>query len=631
MGNVVAHPALTGAATCMDDLGSLHPTPLPERIVMAVFVPIALWNVMAQVWVTAGFSFRTLSLVYSGILVCLATVCLARLIGRPICPGPSSRNHLGHLYILAALCVIGAFLSVLAVIPAWDDAIYIGGRAVYFMEFDTVPMDLNYHHHGLLDFPIYYPLELAQTTHLLWGFVAYMLGVSCLDVFHIFVPFLGGLLVPVAHYLALSRFSRDRWITIVGVTAIFAFLCINGGTPASFRTFGNWAFVIWFGKSILISIVLPLFVAFSVDWFRQANRRNWVKLCVLVVVSSGLSGSAAFMLPLLAVALAMGHIAERSLYPDLWRKLLGYFSTLTYLVVLAVYIKLSLIGPAIRHLGFEYGFPDDFWGQAKLVFGGPLHLTTVAFVVSVAVTILVGSPVQRRFIGAWLATLIVTALNPLMIDYVATYGTTLSAYWRLFFLLPFPLALGIAVTRIPLIREAVSPRRAAATCCVLLLAALAINIVDRHRDMEDRTAVFSRCSFDFLAHKVRWELECDTRDIIEAGVPGVMIAPRWYSALIPLYTNDFPQVGVRHFLLMYASVAHGRRAEAESKIRAIRYLSGASLDGRSDLERLLRNEELKNVVVAAKMRDSEALRDLLTRYGFRERIDKPRFVLYVRG
>ena len=200
-----------------------------EKLVMVFLVPMALWNLAAHVSLIAGFSFKTLSIGYSAVLLSVLAVSVRRAL-RPR-TGPDAQDHeeKAQTYVLACLCLIGAALSFVSIRPTWDDAIYIGGRAVFFAEFDSVPLDLNFHHKGLLDFPLRYPLEFAQTIHLLWGYVAYISGLSCVDVFHILVPVLGGMFIPVVHYLAVSRFCDDRWATLVGVAGIFAFLCIDGG------------------------------------------------------------------------------------------------------------------------------------------------------------------------------------------------------------------------------------------------------------------------------------------------------------------------------------------------------------------------------------------------------------------
>jgi len=47
-------------------------TQLAERFVVAVLVPMALWNFMAHIALIAGFiTFRTLSVAYSGVLFAL--------------------------------------------------------------------------------------------------------------------------------------------------------------------------------------------------------------------------------------------------------------------------------------------------------------------------------------------------------------------------------------------------------------------------------------------------------------------------------------------------------------------------------------------------------------------------------
>ncbi len=608
------------------------PAHFSEKFVLAFFVPVGLWNVMAQGSILAGFSFRTLSIAYTaGLLVILAVyVRRAKVRGA----WTLSRDHEERVqtYALACLCLIGASLSFVSVRPLWDDALYIGGRAVYFAEFPSAPLDFNFHDHGLVDFPVSYPMELAQTINLLWGYLAYISGVPCLDIFHMVVPILGGMLIPLAHYLAVSRFCENRWATMVGVAGIFAFLCIDGGTALNVRAFGNWAFVgIWLGKAILMSIFLPVFIAFSMDWFSHGSARNWYKLFVLGLAGAGLSGSALFMLPLLALALAGGHLCAQGIHRGMVKTVAGYFASLVYVAAVALYLKCTITSSSMHHLGFEYGFPGSLSGQWRLIFGGPLNMTAITFVVALGLALIVSARSQRRFLAAWVAILLAVALNPVMMPFVAENLTTLNGYWRLFFLLPFPLTLGTAIAHLCQMSRVDSPRAAIVGCTVIVIFAFLFNVVDYGRDPKERVAVFSKISFGLFAHKLQQPLEREVKEIIAASLPGTMIAPPLYSALIPLFTNSIPQVAVRNFFLFHASIANGRRDEAESKLAAITYLSGTSGQGLMDLEKLLVKPELKNVVVDTKIKNNSSLLGALGRHGFSRTLEGKSFVLFIRS
>jgi hypothetical protein len=190
--------------------------------------------------------------------------------------------------------------------------------------------------------------------------------------------------------------------------------------------------------------------------------------------------------------------------------------------------------------------------------------------------------------------------------------------------------LGIAITRFPVVRDVETATARGVVCCIMLLFALAVNVIDARRSPEARTTVFSKVSFGWFEHKIPPHLERDVKRIMKAAEPGVMIAPLHYSAWIPLWGNDFPQTAVRRFQLMQASIAHGRRREAHSKMRAIKYISGRSSKGLQDLNQLLSHDSLKNVVVVRKMIDRKDLVEMLKRQGFVRRLTDAAYVLFVR-
>ena len=284
----------------------------------------------------------------------------------------------------------------------------------------------------------------------------------------------------------------------------------------------------------------------------------------------------------------------------------------------------------MHYLGYEYGFPSTFRGQWKLIFGGQLNLTSLVFFGSILVALVLSRGPQRKFLIGWLVFLFLVPLNPVFMPLISKQLTTLTAYWRLFFILPFPLVIGIAVARLATVCRCESRRKALVAGSLLLAMALVFNLVDSRRDFKDRIAVFSKISYGLFSHKLPAQTEREVKQIIAASVPGVMISPMRYSALIPLFTNDIPQVSVREFFLLYASVNNSQKEEALSKIAAIRYISGISSKGFIDLESLLVKPPLKDIVLDAKVSNNHVILDALGRHGFKKAREGRSYVLYTR-
>ena len=114
---------------------------------------------------------------------------------------------------------------------------------------------------------------------------------SGLDILHYVAPALGGFLLPLAWYLALSRFVRSPLAAVTGTAAIFACLCLDG-TPRSFGSYGFPA--VRLGKGMLMAAFVPIFVAFSKDWFERPGVENALKL---LLVAAALASSRQRRLP----------------------------------------------------------------------------------------------------------------------------------------------------------------------------------------------------------------------------------------------------------------------------------------------------------------------------------------------
>lgn len=91
----------------------------------------------------------------------------------------------------------------------------------------------------------------------------------CLDflsVYYLIMPGISGFMIPIAIFLAIVHFSDDERSSIVGTLLTVFVLLLLGETH---RTFGNFSFVrIFQGKSILLSIGVPLFIGFSIKYFK---------------------------------------------------------------------------------------------------------------------------------------------------------------------------------------------------------------------------------------------------------------------------------------------------------------------------------------------------------------------------
>ncbi len=604
--------------------------PVIEACALVLTVPGALWNLTAQVALLAQVSFNVLTVMYSTVMAAVIAVVAGLWVRhrRDIAFRIEGDNP-PVTAVLAVLCLVCGVLALLAIRPDSDDTHYWGGRIVYFVENASVPLDLNYHDYAVLNFPVYYPVNFAHTIDLFPGYFARVLGCSVLDAGHFLLPFLGGAFIPLAYYLVLSRFRSNPLAVIVGVAAVVAWLCLDGG---GHRSHGNFALTrIWQGKCFLISAIVPLFVAFSMDWFAKGSTYNWLKLFLLGVLAAGLSGTALFLVPVLSVLLAAGHLLAEGLSWKTLRSTFGYFVSLAYLAGTALYVR-STVDPAhMAYLGFtEPGVPlRSIWAQYHMVFGSLLTYSSKAFWAAALAGILLLRGSHRRFLLGWILAAAFLVFNPLVLPPITEHLTTVTGYWRLFYILPFPLTVGIAFMEIAARKKGLAFGHSLAVVLLLFVAVLAANLAERWDLTRTKVTVFGKLSVG-LGHKIDPGVERDLREIMEAAIAGPMLSPVRYSSVISLYTNRFPQVVVRRYFLMHSCLANGQGELGRSRVRAWEYVSGDAAVGLDDLRKLLADHRLKNVVIDPHAKMLPQALESIRQHGFKLRKQTESFLLFVR-
>jgi hypothetical protein len=590
-------------------------TPPLEALLTAVCAVFACWVLLAQLALLAGLSLRALFLVFDTVAVAGLAAGGVWLRRRGLFRLRPRAEGLG-LLALALLC---GFLSLAALRPEVDDVNY-AARAVYFLAHPELPLDRAFHDHAFFEASLEYPLLLTYTAELFWAHLAWLLHLPFLDVYHRVAPFVGGALVPLAWTLAVARFTGSARGALLGAVAICAYLCVDG---VSHNGFGNYALVrIWHGKVLLLALGVPLFAAFALDWLERPRRAAWLRLLLGSVAADGLTSTALFLLPLLALALGAGHLAARGPSRRSLLELVGLGAALVHGVALGLFLRLETDPADYRYLGFEVGFPETFLGQLALVFPPATPIAIVAFLGSV-VACLVWLPAERRrFLLGWLAGGIAFALNPLVMPLVVEQLTTPNAYWRVFYVLPFPLTLGAAAALLAE-RRLWSFRAMLAAAAVLAAGAAAANA------LAPGPTTLGGLSFAPGSWKLRPGLADELRALASHAAPGPMLAPYDVSSTLPLVSSAFPQASVEGYFLVHFARREARAEEATSRHRAALYVGARSPTGLADVEKLV-DAGLRNVVVVRTRSFEPALGRLLQSHGFRRELGLERIVLFRR-
>lgn len=550
----------------------------------------SVWVVITHIARVSHISFFNLSLLFSIILIPILYFHIKKQWLDLKWSEILLHDDIHTVILLLVLAVIGGAISFGIIRPSLDDVDYTS-QAVYLLHYPHESLNLARHDHGLFQEPMYHALYIFYTLGLFCAYLARLFHVPFLHVYHWFLPALGGMMIPLAWFLLFTKFSNRTMSAVLAATAVCVFLSLNGNPP---RSFGNFAFVrIWQGKAMVMSIVVPLFLTFTLDFFQRPLFSRWKRLCLLLVTTSGLSATASFFMPLLGIIGGGSYwLSQRGTIPDTGKKLVGFGLAYVYLIGVACYFLLNVNKDAITYLGMS-GWPTTFAGQFKLVFIGMWSYPSIMLVACVGAALFMAKTYDRRFIFMWLCLCFFLCLNPIVFPIVSRYVSSLNHYWRLFYLLPFPFVIGYPVALLVEHRW-FTALKGYALFIALLLVGIGGNVLLPAPYASVGT--FRRPPLMWGQHKIYPQKESEVRQIIATSRRGPMLAPDRYSAFIPMYSPDLPQVSVRRYMLMYHAIARKNIPDAEMKFRAVDYVSGISSAGIQDVISLV-DRGVKNIIL----------------------------------
>lgn len=575
------------------DVKEYYPTLLSEFLVdsfLVFFILLfSIWVVTAHIAGITGITFRSLCLFYTVLSLTTIYIMLKNFIEKFAAVKKNiSGDDLHAVLMLIALVIIASAISIIFIRPDLDDVNY-SSYAVYFLNNSSNAIDFGMYDLWLPgSLPKMPQINISNTITLYCAYIAYVFNIQFLHVYHIILPALTGAMIPLGWFLVFAKFSKKGTTAAIASTMICVFLSLDGDPH---RTFGNFAFVrIWQGKAILMSVLFPIFIAFTIDFFRYPSLRNLSKIVALNCSAAGLSITAVFFIPIAGFLIGSAYLFKNKDFIDkqkIKKIVFLYMSSYCYLFIVAGYL---MILAYTNSKLFEYvgtnGWPDNFLGQFRFVF---MNYQFYLFIIFFVLSLYLSNNENRKFLLFWVFLLGILLLNPIVFPYISKYITTLNTYWRLFYLLPFPFVIGLPVVYLKF-QESSRKRFWWISFILLITIAIIGNISDfKH-------ATFSKLSLGFGQHKVDKQLEKDIRFIIKLCKPGPMLAPLKYSSIIPIYTADYPQVVVRKFSLIGYARQHDLLEMANRRFSAENIVSGRSTQGIEHIGYLI-NEGLRNIVI----------------------------------
>jgi hypothetical protein len=390
----------------------------------------------------------------------------------------TERRRMRILHLLALACAV---FTLLAIRPRTDDPFYLS-MSVSVADFPDQPLLATRTLHGLPSDtltaqPMFAPYRI-HSFETLAGYIAYLTGLDVSLIVHFGIATLFGWLT----VFALARLMRwllpSNWLLATAVT--LSYLVIDGTAG---RGYANQAFVRMFnGKAAMLSFAVPMILYYGLRFGARVSGPRFVLLALAQISAMGMSSTGIWLAPILAVlATAAGTPRARELPKTV---VLGSLSA-AYVLAMGAWIFLQL--PADKGVIITSGAPAPTGtateiGAASLAFVLPdvlgpertaiglLTVFTLAWVLARGVAVFR----LLTYLGVALVTVLV---NPWLTKVVGRLITGSITYERVFWVLPVPIAIGLAVAHIQgWLALRIAPRAALGVACALLLGFYAVSV-----------------------------------------------------------------------------------------------------------------------------------------------------------
>jgi hypothetical protein len=475
-------PAWIGAyVRSAEELPAAAPLAIDPRMRIALIagVPLAI-----AVWIATRSLIALWVIALLGYWVATAIGLMQRE-AEPRVPAPVTtganveRKRMRVLHLLALACAV---FTLVASRPRTDDPFYLS-MSVSVADFPDQPLLATRTLHGppsdtLGAQPMFAPYKI-HSFETLAGYIAHLTGVDVSVIVHFGIATLFGWLTA----FALARLTRwllpSNWLIATAVT--LSYLVIDG---TSGRGYANQAFVRMFnGKAAMLSFAVPLILYYGLRFGARATAPRFALLALAQISAMGMSSTGIWLAPILAVlAAAAGTPRARELPKTI---ALASLSA-AYVLAMGAWIFSQL--PADKGTIITSGAPAPVAasaseiGAASLAFVLPDVLgperTAIALLTVFTLAWVLARGVEAFRLLVYLGVALITVLvNPWLTGVVGRLITGSITYERVFWVLPVPLAIGLAVAHFQgWLAQRGSPRAAFALSAALLIGFYAVSV-----------------------------------------------------------------------------------------------------------------------------------------------------------
>jgi len=440
--------------------------------------------------------------------------------------GPAGMTAQWGSLLALGTAVAAAIFSLYIVRPDADDTYFVS-RAVWTAQHGRIPLkDVIFTNQAVNQIPAESPVSSVEV---LIGALARLFGVPAASfTYYIALPvFTFGAVWAV--WLLIRRWARGRYALCFAVAMVY--LAWSGTSSASFGSFHLVR--MWQGKAAFVSLMVPLLYVYLTQWAERRSRRGLLVVVAAGIAATGLTSSAALVVPLIVAAVAVPLLLARQIRTALGALLAAAYPVLAGLVVAVVY--------PVRLPHAPYNAPTVWaWALMTGVLGalGGVALWTAP-------------QLARRGVPALITSGVAGVVTVLMVPGVLTViGDATGAnavLWRIMWVVPGPIVVGLlAAVPLPTAAWLRSSARwavavpAAVVCAVVLAAGIP---VWSHQNVDASVAQHPSWKYDALSLSLaRKALRADHR-------AGYLLSTVRVMGAVPLLTSRVLAVDARSFYL----------------------------------------------------------------------------------
>jgi hypothetical protein len=367
-------------------------------------------------------------------------------------------------YFLLTLCLATAAVSTFTNRPDSDDIAFSHRAVQAAMDLDR-PFALGDTAHDQSGLPPLTPLHVFTSVEVTTALVARALHISQILAIHQGLGTIANLILPLVYFLLL-RFCRiPTSRASLGTLAVLITFLMSGNAH---RDWGNFTLLrSWQGKCILVALMVPLGMLFSLRFVQFGRRRDFLRLHAANIAGIGLSGTGLFLMPFVIGVASIGAWLAMGAPRNPGKRMCLVASVLVFPALVAILPWTGLL-PRIGDISFYQsgGWPTAYLDNLALVFDRRSLILDIALLGTVIVLGRRNSQIKGLLIYLFLCALLIT--TPGARDLLLRIVTP-GAYWRLAYAFVVPLWAGLATAALCRWAAQREGRRVMATVVAILL------------------------------------------------------------------------------------------------------------------------------------------------------------------